>query len=92
MNNRWTDVARLDAIQWVALFFLASGCSVVAYFLYNSALTRIDASRAAVYIYFEPVVAVLLGLTLLGESLSWQIIFGTMAIGTSVVIVSLIKK
>jgi len=92
INNRWADVARLNSIQWVALFFLASGCSVIAYFLYNSALTRIEASRAAVYIYFEPVVAVLLGLTLLGESLSWQTLFGTVVIGISVLIVNLLKK
>ena len=91
-HNRWDDVTRLDTIQWVALFFLALGCSVVAYFLYNSALTRVVASRAAVYIYFEPVVAVALGLTLLSESLSWQAVFGMAAIGISVLIVNLIKK
>lgn len=92
IHNRWADVAKLDTIQWVALFFLATGCSVVAYLLYNTALTRIEASRAAVYIYFEPVVAVVLGLTLLGESLSWQTILGTVAIGVSVFIVNLIKR
>ncbi len=92
IHNRWADITRLDTIQWVALFFLALGCSVVAYFLYNSALTRIEASRAAVYIYFEPVVAVVLGVTLLGESLSWQTIFGTAAIGVSILIVNLIKR
>ena len=64
---------------------------MIAYFVYNFALTRIDASRAAVYIYFEPVVAVLLGVTLLGESLSWQTISGTVAIGVSVAIVNLVK-
>jgi len=92
IHNRWGDVARLDTLQWVALFFLALGCSVVAYFLYNSALTRIEASRAAVYIYFEPVVAVVLGLTLLGESLSWQTALGTVVIGISVILVNLMKK
>jgi len=91
VNNRWGDIARLDLIQWLALFFLALGCSVIAYFVYNFALTRIDASHAAVYIYFEPVVAVLLGVTLLGESLSWQTISGTVAIGVSVAIVNLVK-
>jgi drug/metabolite transporter (DMT)-like permease len=92
VNNRWGDVVRLDAAQWVALLFLALVCSVVAYFVYNFALTRIPASRAAVYIYFEPVVTVLFGVTLLSESLSWQTILGAATIGLSVVIVNVVKK
>jgi drug/metabolite transporter (DMT)-like permease len=91
-SNRWSEVARLDILQWVALLFLALVCSVMAYFAYNVALTRINASRVAVYIYFEPVVTVLLGITLLGESLNWQTIAGAALIGGSVGIVNLIKR
>ncbi len=91
-SNRWSEVARLDALQWVALLFLALVCSVMAYFAYNVALTRINASRVAVYIYFEPIVTVLLGITLLGEYLSWQTLVGAVLIGVSVAIVNLIKK
>ncbi len=92
MNNRWSEVARLDTIQWVALLFLAIVCSVIAYFVYNIALTKVDASRAAVYIYFEPVVTVLLGVMLLDERLTWQIVIGAAAIGGSVALVNLVKK
>lgn len=90
INNRWGDVARLDALQWLALLFLAIGCSVIAYFVYNIALTKLDASRVAVYIYFEPVIAVLLGVTLLGERLNWPTFAGAAAIGVSVLVVSLL--
>jgi drug/metabolite transporter (DMT)-like permease len=92
INNRWSEVTKLDPLQWAALLFLALVCSVIAYFVYNFTLTKIAAARAAVYIYFEPVVAVLLGITLLGEHLSWQTVLGTMAIGGSVAMVNLIKK
>ncbi|HZO71127.1 MAG TPA: EamA family transporter [Ktedonobacteraceae bacterium] len=92
VSNRWDAVIRLDAIQWGALFFLAVVCSVVAYFAYNFALTKIEASRVAVYIYFEPVVTVLLGVTLLGERLSWQTLVGAAIIATSVLIVNLLIK
>lgn len=91
-NNRWGDVLKLDVTQWGALLFLALICSVIAYFVYNIALTRVNASRVAVYIYFEPVVAIVLGVTLLGEQLSWQTILGAIAIGCSIVIVNRIKK
>jgi drug/metabolite transporter (DMT)-like permease len=38
------------------------------------------------------VIAVLLGVTLLGESLNWQTMCGAAAIGLSVVMVNLVKK
>lgn len=91
-SNRWDAVIRLNIIQWGALFFLAVVCSVVAYFVYNFALTKIEASRVAVYIYFEPVVTVLLGVTLLGERLSWQTLVGAAIIAASVLIVNLLTK
>ena len=91
-NNHWSAVARLDTLQWVAVLFLAIVCSIIAYFVYNRALIRIAASRVAVYIYFEPVVTVLLSVTLLGERLNWQTIIGTVAIGGSVAMVNLIRK
>ena len=92
ISNRWGDIIRLDGSQWVALLFLSLGCSVIAYFVYNFALSKISASRVAVYIYFEPVVAVILGVTLLGERLSWQTLCGAVVIGVSVVIVNLLKR
>jgi drug/metabolite transporter (DMT)-like permease len=92
LRNQWSEVAQLDTVQWIALLFLSVVCSVIAYFAYNSALTKIAASRAAVYIYFEPVVAVLFGVTLLGEPLSWQIVVGALSIAGAVAIVNLIKK
>jgi drug/metabolite transporter (DMT)-like permease len=92
LRNQWSEVVQLDGIQWMALLFLSVVCSVMAYFAYNIALTKIDASRAAVYIYFEPVVAVVFGVTLLGEALNWQIIASAVLIAGSVVVVSLVKR
>jgi drug/metabolite transporter (DMT)-like permease len=89
-NNRWSAVARLDITQWSALLFLVLICSVIAYFTYNFALSRINASRAAAYIYFEPVITVLLGVTLLGETVNWQTILGSSVIALSVLLVTLL--
>jgi drug/metabolite transporter (DMT)-like permease len=88
----WGNVARLDTSQWIALLFLALVCSVAAYFAYNIALTRVPASRAAVYIYFEPVVAVVLGTTLLHERLTGQIILGGLIIAASVALVHVARS
>src|SRR6266516_1850293 len=92
VSNRWSEVPKLGILQWLSLLFLAVVCSVIAYFVYNVALTKIDASRVAVYIYCEPVVAVVLGITLLGEHLNWQTIIGAAAIGGAVALVNVSKK
>lgn|SRR2546427_6305719 len=91
-RNQWKKVLLLEVNQWIALLFLAVGCSVLAYFTYNVALSKRDASRVAVYFYVEPIVTVVLGMVLLGEQLTWQIIVGAIAIGASVVIVNLMKR
>ncbi len=91
-QNRWQDVLSLSPVQWFAVLFLALICSVVSFFAYNMALSKLDASRVAVYIYFEPVVAVVLGITLLGEVLTWQSVAGSLAIACSVLLVNLLKR
>ncbi len=92
VGNHWGVIVRLDGVQWFALLFLSVVCSVIAYFAYNTALTRIAASKVAVYIYFEPVVTVLLGVTLLGEPLNWQVIVGAGAIAGSIAVITLTKQ
>jgi drug/metabolite transporter (DMT)-like permease len=84
--NRWSDIGRLTEAQIIALLFLALVCSVAAYFAYTFALTKTPADRAALFVYFEPVVAVALGTALLDERLSWQSLLGTLLIAASVLI------
>jgi len=82
--SRLSDVTKLTGAQWAAVLYLALVCSLLAYFAYNFALSRIDASQAAVYLYFEPVVAVALSIPLLGERLTWQTVMGALLIAASV--------
>jgi drug/metabolite transporter (DMT)-like permease len=57
LTSDWATVWTLSTNQWIAVFFLASICSGLAYFLWNYALSRIDSVQAAVWLYLEPVVA-----------------------------------
>lgn len=91
-QNRWRDLMLLNHTQWLALLFLALACSVISFFAYNTALSKLDASRVAVYIYFEPVVTVLLGVTLLHELLTWQAVLGALAIAGSIVLVNWLRR
>ena len=87
--NGSAPVAALAALrpsQWGALAYLVVGCSVGAYFAWTWALTRIEASRATVCIYGEPVVAMILGALLLGESYGPWAFIGAAAVAASVLL------
>lgn len=63
--------------------------TVLAYFIYTWGLEKTDGSKAAVIATVEPVVAMLLGVTLYGESLGAVQIAGALLILSSVIIVNL---
>lgn len=69
-----------------ALILLGAFASVGAFGLYNWAMARIPASRAAVFINLVPVIAVFLGWTLLGESLSMGQAGGAFLVGFGVLV------
>lgn len=76
----WGSLAALSPAQWGAILYLAAACSVLGYFFYNYALTQIEAARAAVWIYLEPPVAVVLGALLLGEAITLHTVAGGLVI------------
>jgi len=59
MLSDWSSIHSLEMIQWVSIFYLALVCSGLAYYLWNYALSKIDAVQAATWLYLEPVVAFL---------------------------------
>lgn len=68
---------RLPAIEWeligveaiAALLFLIVAATLLAFFFYNTALSRIDASKAAVFLNGIPIVSVIISALFLGENL-----------------------
>ena len=61
---------------WLALGYVVVVASVLAYQIYYYALARLSASRVVAFTYLQPVLGTLLGVVLLGESLSTQLIAG----------------
>jgi drug/metabolite transporter (DMT)-like permease len=81
------SLAALSVAQWLAIAYLGLVCSVLAYFFYNYALSQIEASKAAAWIYLEPPVAVALGALLLGEAITAQTVVGGVVILASLLLV-----
>lgn len=77
-NVDWTTITSESAF---ALIFLILGATVIAFLAYNFAISKINVSKAAVFLNGIPVVSVIVSALLLGERLgSYQFIGGVVVI------------
>lgn len=53
----WNAVSNLTQSQWLCVFYLAIACSSIGYLLWNYALSKLEAVKASVWLYLEPVAA-----------------------------------
>jgi drug/metabolite transporter (DMT)-like permease len=85
----WEGVPRLDLtlLGWASVVVLGLGCSAATYALWNWGVALVPASRAGVFLNFEPLVGALLGVLVLGEA--WgagTVVGGVLIIGAAVVV------
>jgi drug/metabolite transporter (DMT)-like permease len=73
-NYRWTPIAVLS------LLYLAVVGSVIAFVLYYWLVHKMDVTKTMLISLVTPVVAVLLGMVVLGEDLSWRTVAGGLMI------------
>jgi len=69
----WTA---LGARAWWGLAYMVVLGTVVPYMLFAIALTGLAASRVAAFSYLQPIIAMALGLWLLSEKLTWNVVIG----------------
>jgi drug/metabolite transporter (DMT)-like permease len=62
--------------SWLAMIYLVTIGSALAFTLYMYALKLLSATISSMYTYINPIVAILLGWALLGESLTFWILAG----------------
>lgn len=65
-------LARLEATGWACLLVVGIVHTGITYCLYFSSLKALPGQRAAILSYIDPVVAVLVSVTVLHEPLTWQ--------------------
>ena len=70
------DLARVSLGSWLALAYLIGPGSILALTAYNLAVRTLPTPTVATYAYVNPVVAVILGATLLGERLTPMMLLG----------------
>lgn len=75
-------LATLDGTGWVNLLLVGLVHTGVTYCLYFSSLKELPGQKAAILSYIDPLVAVLISVTVLHEPMSlWQIIGGILILG-----------
>ena len=65
-------LSRLDGTGWMCLLVVGILHTGITYCLYFSSLKALPGQRAAILSYIDPLVAVLVSVTVLKEPLSWQ--------------------
>ncbi len=70
------SLGKLDSVGWVSLLIVGLVHTGITYCLYFSSLKELPGQEAAILSYIDPLVAVVIGVVLLGEPLSWQQLLG----------------
>ena len=77
-----TNLGVMDGMGWVCLLVVGFIHTGVTYCLYFTSLKDIPGQKAAILSYIDPLIAVVISVTILGESMSFvQIIGGVLILG-----------
>lgn len=75
-------LGRLDGFGWINLLIIGFIHTGLTYCMYFSALKELPGQKAAILSYIDPLVAVVISVTLLGESMTlWQAVGGVLILG-----------
>jgi len=71
-----SEIPRLTVNGWIAILFLGIFCSGLAYIAWYDALQALSAAQTGVFLYIEPLVAVVVAFFVLGETITWASLSG----------------
>ncbi|HEX6982194.1 MAG TPA: EamA family transporter [Balneolaceae bacterium] len=90
VNSPTIDVDQLDSLRiWLIILGLGFFPTALAYWLYTVGLSKIESSRASITATVEPLVAVLIGVAIFNETLTFYQLSGMLLILISVVLIQL---
>jgi drug/metabolite transporter (DMT)-like permease len=88
VNGPTIDVSQLNSLRiWVIILGLGFFPTALAYWLYTTGLSKIESSRASITATVEPLVAVLIGVVIFNEMLTFYQLLGMLFILISVVLI-----
>lgn len=82
MATSGVTIASLNSVGWINLLIVGLIHTGVTYCMYFSSLKELPGQKAAILSYIDPLVAVLISVTILGESMTLpQVIGGILILG-----------
>ena len=82
MLTSGVTLGTLDGIGWINLLIVGVVHTGVTYCMYFSSLKELPGQKAAILSYIDPLVAVLVSVTVLSESMTpWQVVGGALILG-----------
>ena len=76
------SLGEMNAVGWINLLIVGLVHTGVTYCMYFSSLKELPGQKAAILSYIDPLVAVLISVTILGEKMTiWQITGGVLILG-----------
>lgn len=82
MMTSGVTLGKLNGVGWANLLIVGLVHTGVTYCMYFSSLKELPGQKAAILSYIDPLVAVLISVTVLGETMTlWQIIGGVLILG-----------
>ena len=83
---RTTPLTGISWTAWACVFYMAAFASVLCYQIYYYAIRRLTPSRVSAFSYFQPLLASLMAVLWLGESLTVPLVAGGSVILAGVVL------
>ena len=75
-GKNYLEVPHLSLNGWIGITFLGVICSGLAYIAWYDGLQALSTAETGVFLYIEPLVAVVVAFFILGEAITWASIAG----------------
>jgi drug/metabolite transporter (DMT)-like permease len=72
----FSEISNLTKNGWLGVGFLGVFCSGLAYIAWYDALQALSTAQTGVFLYIEPLVAVVVAAMILGEPITWSSLAG----------------
>ncbi len=92
LENPFSAITHMQTTTLMLVLFLGIFGGAIGYFLWTSALKHLSPTQVAVYVNLNPMIATILGATLLAERLSALFVAGFVAVLAGVLLVNLPAK
>ena len=80
LRGSFAPVEAFGPPQWLGVFYLGAFGSALTFYLWAYALERTTPTRVAISVTVNPVAASLVGATMLGEPLRWNLVVGIVTV------------